>query len=228
MEDQYYKLDNPAWYALNEKHQAFAVGTGEIKKYQRHIAPWVGYVSNNKNILEEIDPFTEPGEGVYIFDQLPALPGNYTLETELVCMQMICTKPVQTSTANPGIKKQEDAGEIETLINMVQPGYYNPGTCLMGEYYGIREDGLLVALAGERMRMDGLTEISGVVTHPAYTGRGYAQQLVAYVTNKNLAAGITAFLHVAATNERAIKLYEYLGYTNRRFITVRKIRKLPG
>lgn len=225
MLDKYFKLDNPAWYALTEKHQEFAIGTSQIKKYQRHIAPWVGYVSSNKYILKEIDPFIEQGEGVYIFDKLPVLPDNYTLETELLCLQMVCNDAIKINSAKKVIEKQDDAAEIETLINMVQPGYYNPGTCLMGEYYGIRENNTLAALAGERMRMNGLTEISGVVTHPGYTGRGYAQQLVAHVTNKNLAAGITAFLHVAETNTRAVKLYEHLGYVNRRFITVRKIIK---
>ena len=226
MQEAYYKLDNPAWYALTEKHQQFAIGSNEIKKYKRHVAPWVGYISDNENILQQIDLFIEPEEGVYIFDKMPALPHNYILETELICLKMLCTAPVNTQKTNTSIHKEEDAAAIETLINMVQPGYYNPGTCLMGEYYGIRENGLLVALAGERMRMNGLTEISGVVTHPNYTGRGYAQQLVAHVTNKNLAAGIIAFLHVDAANTRAIKIYEHLGYINRRFITVRKIRKV--
>jgi ribosomal protein S18 acetylase RimI-like enzyme len=227
MQDGLYKLDNPAWYALTEKHQAFSIGNNEIKKYQRQIAPWVAYQSANENILEQIDPFVEQGEGVYVLDRLPKLPDNYTLETELVCLQMICTAPIQMSNHKETIEKQGDeaADEIEQLINMVQPGYYNPGTRLMGEYYGIRQNGQLVALAGERMRMNGLTEISGVVTHPGYTGRGYAQQLVTHVTNKNLDAGITAFLHVAATNERAIRLYGHLGYVNRRLLTVRKIRK---
>lgn len=225
--DKYYKLNNPAWYSLTEIHQPFAIGTDEIKKYQRSIAPWVGYISSNKNILREIDPFIEQEEGVYFFDELPALPTNYILETELLCQQMICTTEIKTVTDNTVIEKMEDdaASEIETLINLVQPGYYNPGTRLMGEYYGIRENGQLVALAGERMRMNGFTEVSGVVTRPGYTGRGYARQLVACVTNKNLEAGIIPFLHVAQTNEKAIKLYGHLGFVNRRFIMVKKIKK---
>ncbi|QEC66495.1 GNAT family N-acetyltransferase [Panacibacter ginsenosidivorans] len=89
----------------------------------------------------------------------------------------------------------------------------------------IYQNGQLVSITGERMRMHGLTEVSAVVTHPEYTGRKYAQQLVAHVANKNLSAGITPFLHVAATNERAIKIYELSGFTKRRLINFTKIKR---
>ncbi|MBI2731433.1 MAG: GNAT family N-acetyltransferase, partial [Sphingobacteriales bacterium] len=125
------------------------------------------------------------------------------------------------------IEKIEDssADELEALINLVQPGYYSPGTKLMGEYYGIRQDGKLVAAAGERICLAEFTEVSGVVTHPEFTGKKYAQQLVSYVANKNFNAGLIPYLHVAETNERAIKLYEYLGFIIRRKIDVFKIKK---
>jgi predicted GNAT family acetyltransferase len=95
----------------------------------------------------------------------------------------------------------------------------------MGEYYGIYHNEQLVSVTGERMRMHGLTEISAVVTHPDFTGRKYAQQLIAHVTNKNLSDGITPFLHVAETNERAIKIYEYLGFGKRRIIDFTGIKR---
>jgi predicted GNAT family acetyltransferase len=97
---------------------------------------------------------------------------------------------------------------------------------MMGDYYGIRQNGELVAVTGERMRMEGLTEISAVVTHPDFTGRKYAQQLVAHVAIKNIEAGIIPFLHVAESNERAIGLYKRLGFTRRRIIDFWKIRRM--
>jgi len=112
------------------------------------------------------------------------------------------------------------------LINLVQPGYFLPGTRLMGDYFGIWQNGELVAVTGERMRMHGLTEISAVVTHPDFTGRLYAQQLVAHVSKKNIDAGIVPFLHVAESNERAIAIYQRLGYTRRRNIDFWKIRRM--
>ena len=221
------KLDNPAWYALTETHQEFAIGTSEIKKYQRYIAPWVAHHSSDKNILEQLNPFIEKEESFYVFDKLPLLTSNFIFEIEVCCLQMICRGELKSIAQTDFIEKLEDADgeELESLINLVQPGYYNPGTRLMGEYYGIKQNGALVAAAGERIRMNGLTEVSGVVTHPDFTGRKYAQQLVTYVANKIIAKGITPFLHVAEINERAIKIYEHLGFAVRRKISVWKIKK---
>ncbi|HAO46114.1 MAG TPA: hypothetical protein DCQ97_04255 [Chitinophagaceae bacterium] len=108
------------------------------------------------------------------------------------------------------------------------PGYYLPGTAVLGDYFGIFKDDQLVAMAGERLCMDGLTEISAVVTHPDYTGRKYAQQLVTYLNDKNLQQGFIPFLHTGSANERAIRVYELLGYTRRRIIPVTRIKKMPA
>lgn len=223
----YFKLDNPAWYALTEKHQQFAIGTNEVKKYQRYVAPWLAYHSTNPNILTEIDPFVEIEESCYVFDILPALPPNYIHEATVNCLQMICDQKIDRVNITAPVEKIEEAsaGELEALINLVQPGYYSPGTKQMGEYYGIWQDGKLVAAAGERICLAEFTEVSGVVTHPDYTGRKYAQQLVTHVANKNFEAGLIPYLHVAESNERAIGLYEYLDFSIRRKINVWKIKK---
>ncbi|HXR79700.1 MAG TPA: GNAT family N-acetyltransferase, partial [Saprospiraceae bacterium] len=96
----------------------------------------------------------------------------------------------------------------------------------MGDYYGIWQQDELVAISGERMRMNGLTEISAVVTHPEFTGRKYAQQLVAHVAKKNIEVGIIPFLHVAESNERAIGLYHKLGFSPRRLTPFWKIKRI--
>lgn len=225
--NNYFKLNNPAWFALTEKHQAFAIGTSEIKKYPRFVAPWIGYQSTIPTVFDQLDPFVETGESCYVFDTLPTLPENYIQEATIHCLQMICEKEIENIIQNVTIEKLEDqdADELEALINLVQPGYYNPGTRLMGEYYGIKQEGKLVAAAGERICLTEFTEISGVVTHPDFVGRKYAQQLVTLVANKNLRAGLLPYLHVAETNDRAIRLYEYLGFTVRRKIEVFKIKK---
>lgn len=224
----HYKLDNPAWYALTEKHQAFAIGTDSVKKYQRYVAPWVAYSEEFPGVLEELDPFIEPDESFYIFDSMPSLPKDYIHEATVHCLQMICENGIEEEEYSQRIEKLEDkdAAELENLINLVQPGYYSPGTRLMGEYYGIRQDGKLVAAAGERICLKEYTEISGVVTHPGFTGRKFAHQLVTHVTNKNRSTGLMPYLHVAQNNERAIRLYDKLGFTVRRKMDVWKIRKI--
>ncbi|MBL7779754.1 MAG: GNAT family N-acetyltransferase, partial [Saprospiraceae bacterium] len=120
---------------------------------------------------------------------------------------------------------QGQASDLAALVNLVQPGYFRKKTGQMGNYFGIYLDGVLAAVTGERMRMNGHTEISAVVTHPDYTGRGLASQLVAYAVNQNLAAGQLPFLHVTEDNVRAIALYEKLGFQTRRKMDFWKITR---
>jgi ribosomal protein S18 acetylase RimI-like enzyme len=223
----YYKLDNPAWYSLLETHQYFAIGNDAFKRYQPHIVSFAAFHSGKKDILNELNNWMQPEESFFLIGDMPTLPSNYFIETVLPCVQMICTTKIKTNiTASIEALSEKDDDDMISLINKTLPGYYLRGTRLMGDYFGIRINGELVAMTGERMRMDGLTEISAVVTHPDFTGRGYAQQLVAHTSNKNLAAGITPYLHTGATNERAIKIYELLGYTTRRIIDFTRIKRI--
>ena len=98
----------------------------------------------------------------------------------------------------------------------------------MGDYFGIFKNDTLVAVTGERMKMNGFTEISAVVTHPAFTGKGFAKQLIAHTVNKNFEQTIVPYLHVAETNSGAIQLYEKLGLVTRRKISFWMMRRISG
>jgi len=226
--DIFQKLDNPAWYALAETHQPFAVGNHNLKRYRKDIVSFIAYDHAEENALSELDRLTDADETFFIIGNLPNLPPNYIIETRLSCDQMICLALANLPPFTAVIEQleQNDEQQMLVLINLVQPGYFLPGTRLIGDYYGIRQNGALVAVTGERMRMNGLTEISAVVTHPGFTGRKYAQQLVAHVAKKNIDAGIIPFLHVAESNERAIGIYQRLGFTKRRIIDFWKIRRM--
>lgn len=222
------KLDNPAWYALSETHQPFATGSNTLKRYQKEIVSFIAYDHAEKNALSELDRLTDVEESFFIIGNLPPIPSNYNIDSRLSCVQMVCFTLTNPPAFNAMIEQleQNDEQQMLALINLVQPGYFLPGTRMMGDYYGIRQDRELVAVTGERMRMDGLTEISAVVTHPGFTGRKYAQQLVAHVANKNMEAGIIPFLHVDESNERAIGIYQRLGFSRRRIIDFWKIRRM--
>jgi ribosomal protein S18 acetylase RimI-like enzyme len=139
---------------------------------------------------------------------------------------MVCSAPVT-------IEVREDivclitthTKGLASLVNLVQPGYFEPGTSLMGDYFGIFQNDQLVAVTGERMKMFGFTEISAVVTHPDFTGKGFAKQLVAYTANKQIANNVVPYLHVAEANEGAVKLYEKLGFMTRRKISFWKMKR---
>ncbi|MBK7374645.1 MAG: GNAT family N-acetyltransferase [Ferruginibacter sp.] len=227
MPAQYKKLDNPAWHALTETHAAFATGTDALKRYYPDIVLFAGYDPGEKDIAQKFDEVFEPGDSFFLFDDLPVLPANYQVETVVQCLQMVCEKVAHIPiTENILPLNETNWEEMYSLVSRVFPGYYLPGTPVMGDYFGIFKEGELVSMAGERLRMDGLTEISAVVTHPDHVGRKYAQQLVTYLDHKNLHNGIIPFLHTGSGNERAIKIYELLGYKKRRIIPVTKIKRV--
>ena len=111
------------------------------------------------------------------------------------------------------------------LVKIVYPEYFKKNTAELGKYYGIFKNNQLVAVTGERMKMNEFTEVSAVITHPEHTGKGYAKQLVTHTVNAILEQKKIPFLHVAEMNIGAIKLYEKLGFQIRKKISVWNITK---
>lgn len=133
---------------------------------------------------------------------------------------MVMEKRIETNIEDKIIKLDITlATALSTLVNEVQPGYFKKKTNLMGDYFGIVSDEKLVAVTGERMKMNAFTEVSAVITHPSYTGRGFAKQLVAHTANQVFDENKIPYLHVAETNLGAIRLYEKLGFKTRRKIS---------
>ncbi|MGN7721185.1 GNAT family N-acetyltransferase [Chitinophaga sp. 22620] len=227
MKDQYAELDNPAWNALTSEHQEFAVGGGLAKRYRPDIVSFTAFAEPVAEAAASLDPFMAAGEQFFIIGDLPPLPAGWEVKNDLVCLQMVYNATA-TIPVSSGIQPLEEkhAQEMYDLVQLVQPGYYLLNTHRMGHYYGIRQEGQLVAIAGERMRTGRFTELSAICTHPGFTGRKYAQQLIAHLVNSNLAAGKIPFLHVSEKNERAIGLYEHMGFTTRRKISFRLTAKL--
>lgn len=221
-------LDNPAWSALTSSQAVFAEGTANARRYRPGILPFVGFAKPDAEAAAGLDPLMVPGEAFYIIGEPPPLPANWKLELELPCAQLLAPAdlhgmPQPQETIVP--LGEPDKEEMHRLITGIQPGYYHPDTRQLGDYYGIRRNGQLIAMAGERMRLTGFTELSAICTHPDYTGHGYAQQLIAWLCRRQTAAGITPFLHVALSNERALRLYIHLGFRHRREIVFRRVRK---
>jgi predicted GNAT family acetyltransferase len=129
--------------------------------------------------------------------------------------------------AGPAIEKMgaDNAPEMVALTTVAFPGYFRAETYRMGAYYGIRIDGALIAMAGERVALPGCREISAVCTHPEHVGRGYAARLIRHILRDHAAREIRSFLHLAAANHRAFALYDRLGFVKTRDVLFNRLRR---
>jgi predicted GNAT family acetyltransferase len=211
-------LDNSIWNALSSGHSTMAVRHGLAARYASDASPLAGLDSPSAAAFEDLRHLALSDDAVALMLEGPvAPPSGWTVHVSTPLDQMICPEPAQQRVAGPLLLTAEDAGEMLALAQATEPGPFRPGTHRMGRYLGIRaEDGRLVAMAGERQRLDGFTEVSAVCTLPEFRGRGYGQTLVAAVTALIAEEGRIPFLHVRPENAAARRLYERLGYVIRR------------
>lgn len=88
-------------------------------------------------------------------------------------------------------------------------------THALGSFVGVRVDGRLVAMAGERVRFDRSVEIGGVCVAPGHPGAGPAARLTTEVARRNAARERIALLPVFESDSGAVALYERLGFRTR-------------
>jgi ribosomal protein S18 acetylase RimI-like enzyme len=226
MNTDYTKLDNPTWYSLSETHQEFSINYNNIKFYNPDYCPFGGVIIP-ENISESIDEYSKLTDGFFVVGEKPQLSNQLKLNKELICLQMISNNRIDVEIKEEivALKTSEHIDALFELVNLVQPGYFKRQTALLGSYFGIFKDNKLIAVTGERMKMNDFTEISAIVTHPEYTGQGYAKQLIAHTVNNIFDQNKTPYLHVVESNIGAIKLYEKLGFSTRRKMSLWHISK---
>lgn len=221
-------LDNPVFAALTGGQAEFAVRHGNAVRYRPEVAPF-GALAAAPSAADWADAarVTAPGE-VAVFVALSAAPppGWEVVGTgegvQLVAGDLDPAPDAEAVPLGPA-----DVQEMLDLTGRTKPGPFLPRTVELGGYLGIRRAGRLVAMAGERFRPPGYTEISAVCTDQEWRGHGFASRLTRAVAAAIVARGETPFLHAVATNVNAIRLYKSLGFSYRRdmlFIAARSPR----
>ncbi|MDL2141802.1 GNAT family N-acetyltransferase [Flavobacterium tructae] len=220
-----HKLDNPVWYALSENHSAFALDYDGTKFYNPDYCPFGSFILS-ESTLTAIKQYELLTDSFFVVGEKPEIDDSLTIIKELICLQMVIQDKIQLPTGTEILKLTENHNdELLQLVNLVQPGYFKTQTPLLGNYYGIFKEAQLIAVAGERMKMNDFTEVSAIITHPDHTGKGYAKQLISHVVNSILDESKTPFLHVVENNIGAISLYEKLGFVTRRKISFWNVSK---
>ncbi len=215
-------LDRPAWASLTTHQAALSLGGALARRYLPDVHLFASARDDSPQSLLALSQLVRPGESVYVL-QVPsiALPPQVTLARSAVGVQMVAARR-QGAVAGEHIVRltDSDVPEMLALARLTEPGPFLARTHVMGGFLGIRIEGRLAAMAGERFRLPGYTEVSGVCTHPDFRGRGLARRLSAAVAAGIEARGERPFLHAWKTNLPAIALYQSLGFELRTEVNV--------
>lgn len=216
-------LDRPVWESLASRHAALSVGGPLARRYLPDVNLFASARDDGAASLNALAELVKPGEHVYVL-QVPevAIPARLRATKTALGVQMVAMRSISPESGDDTILPlgDADAPEMLALAQLTQPGPFLARTHVMGRFIGIRIDGRLVAMAGERMHVPGYTELSGVCTHPDFRGRGFARRLSATVSAMIEARGETPFLHAWKDNHAAIALYEKLGFRWRSDVNV--------
>jgi ribosomal protein S18 acetylase RimI-like enzyme len=214
-------LDNPIWAALTTRRSEFAQASGLARRFHPEVTSLAGFAEPTEAAYASLASLSADGAPAALFLRTPQQPPlGWQIIDSLPLRQMVLVEPGRVAQAAPQAEElseltESDAVEMLALARLTQPGPFGMRTRELGNYIGIRREGKIVAMAGERLRVDAYTEISAVCTHPAYLGRGFAAKLMTELAHRIRARGETPILHVRGSNTRAIALYERLGFETR-------------
>ena len=211
-------LDNPAWNALLSGNSHLAFGNEHVKYFDEAVSPFVGLKENTSDYFQLLyDSLPDGRFALLATTRETAVPDQWKVLRAIHGFQMVCDAAYEPGDRHLELipLTHEHVPQMMQLTKLTDPGPFAAKTIDFGSYRGIFEDGQLVAMTGQRMQPYNYTEVSAVCTRPGYTGKGYARALLLNQVNAIGTAGQVPFLHVKGDNERAIRVYESLGFTTR-------------
>jgi ribosomal protein S18 acetylase RimI-like enzyme len=222
-------LDNPIWKALTTSLAHLAESADLARRFPAEVSVLGAVSQTNDKAYGSLAAITGASPVGLFLEELPQLPANWTVISSVPLLQMVHEDPMTPSAASSKLEDADpslalpqlieltaaESPEMMALAELTKPGPFGRRTHELGTYLGIRRQGKLAAMAGERLRVPGFTEISAVCTHPDFLGHGYATALMKELMQRIRRRGERPFLHVRADNTRPIELYQRLGFTER-------------
>lgn len=213
------RLDHPIWSALTLEHARFADICGPARSLAPDIGSFAAAADTSDQSLNALLCLARRRQSaITLMQGTDIVVPNYARDARHGAgVQMVLDQALR-GRGHPGIVPlyDADAPDMLRLAKLTQPGPFEQRTHVLGQFYGIRHNGQLIAMAGQRLAFPGYREVSGVCVHPAHLGQGLATALVTTVATDIQARGETVFLHAYANNTRAIGLYERMGFRLRR------------
>lgn len=209
-------LDNPVWFALSGAQARFGDRVEHAARFHPDVAPFFAIDAHDDRAYRDLAELLNGAPEARLFRATPEqTPAGWRKTFEKPIVQMVCRRaPRLRPDAAIEPLGAIDAAEMMALAESAKPGPFGPRTAALGAYVGVRLNGRLVAMAGERFKLPGYTEISAICTLPAYRGRGYGGAMVGSLADAILSRDETPILHVFPDNP-AIKLYEAMGFQER-------------
>jgi ribosomal protein S18 acetylase RimI-like enzyme len=225
-------LDNIIWKTLTTRHAKFAESFDQARRFIPEVTSLAAFLEPTDRGYESLAGLLHGPGTIALFLSEPHQPRpGWSLVAATTMPQMVygaASGPLSRSSSDPEVIDlgPADVPEMMELTALTKPGPFNRRTHELGTYLGIRRDGKLVAMAGERLKVPGYTEVSAVCTHPEHTGHGYARILMSEVMRRICDRRETPFLHVREDNVRAIELYRRLGFSQRVLSHLAVLRKV--
>lgn len=212
-------LDRPVWSALTGRQSDLTLKQGEALRFAPDYGLFAAAPDTSAPSMADLAALVAAhGDVALVEAEAPPPIPDVAVRTSAVCWQMVADEP--NPVGEPAFAFEDlteaDAPQMLALASLTAPGPFFARTHQLGRFVGVKLGGQLVAMAGERMRPPGHTEVSGVCTHPDHRGRGYAAGLMLEVAARIRARGEVPFLHSYAHNTGAIALYQALGFDFRR------------
>ena len=208
-------LDNPVWEALSTVQSNFNTGSNTIKYFPSDVAPFIGMQNWNEKDIQQLKDCMPANRAFSVMiAKTVKLPACVDIIFTTPLYQLYCSSLIPFTNAAIEIRKlgSSDVAQMLALTALTKPGPFYEKTIEFGNYFGIFARDVLVAMAGERLKVKGYTEISAICTHPDYLGKGYASYLISHACEHTLQQGNIPFLHVRTDNTRAIEVYKKLGF----------------
>ena len=222
-------LDNVIWHALTTRQEVFAEICGQARRFQRDVTSLTAFEEPSAAGYAALALLAGPRGTAALFLHEPyQARAGWSVVGGAPLPEMVCENG-DVAVSRPELEiaalGPEDSAEMMELAALTKPGPFGSRTHELGTYLGIRRDGKLVAMAGERLKVPGYTEVSAVCTHPDHLGKGYAATLMSEVMARIRERGEIPFLHVRQDNTRAVAIYERLGFRTRLIVHYVVLRK---
>ncbi|MEJ8844590.1 GNAT family N-acetyltransferase [Lacibacter sp. H375] len=208
-------LENPVYNALLTGDRHLSFGNEQVKYFDEEVSPFAGFAEDNKYGFAELYDLLPQGRRIlYAIPSRIKEPKGWQLQHEIKGLQFVYvgTQSIVGEFSNVVPLTEQHVDEMIDLVKLTKPGPFGKRTISFGSYHGIFVHGKLVAMTGQRLHVGNYTELSAVCTHPDHLGKGYASVLMKQQLQIILNNAQQPFLHVRDDNDRAIAVYERLGF----------------